>query len=103
FDCASAQPELIQSALFGHIRGAFTGAVKDQTGALEEAHQGTLFLDEVGELPLDLQPALLRALETREFTAVGESRPRTSDFRIIAATHTDLEQLAEKGRFRKDL
>ncbi len=103
FDCAAVQPELIQSALFGHVRGAFTGAVKDARGALEEADGGTLFLDEVAELPLDLQPALLRALETRSFSPVGDTRALKSDFRILAATHQDLEGLVKQGRFRKDL
>ena len=102
-DCASVQPDLVQSALFGHVKGAFTGAVKDQTGALEAANGGVLFFDEVAELPLALQPALLRALETKTFTRVGDGKPRKSDFRILAATHVDLFAAAQQGRFRLDV
>ncbi len=103
FDCGAVQGELLQSALFGHVKGAFTGAVKDQGGALEGASGGVLFLDEVAELPLELQPALLRALETKSFTRVGEGKPRKSDFRILAATSVDLFAAAQKGSFRLDL
>jgi DNA-binding NtrC family response regulator len=103
FDCGAVQAELLQSALFGHVKGAFTGAVKDQPGALEAANSGVLFFDEVAELPLDLQPALLRALETKSFVRVGEGKVRKSDFRVLAATHVDLFSAAQKGRFRLDL
>ncbi|MBK7857032.1 MAG: sigma 54-dependent Fis family transcriptional regulator [Archangiaceae bacterium] len=103
FDCGTVQPELLQSALFGHAKGAFTGAVKDQGGALEAANAGVLFFDEVAELPLDLQPALLRALETKSFTRVGDGKTRKSDFRVLAATHVDLVEATQKGRFRLDL
>ena len=103
FDCAAVARDLVQSALFGHVKGAFTGAVKDTTGALEDADGGVLFLDEIAELPLDLQPALLRALETKTFQRVGDTRTRSSDFRIVAATHHDLGARAQKGTFRLDL
>lgn len=103
FDCAAVQRELVQSALFGHARGAFTGADKERRGALEEAHGGTLFLDEVGELPLDLQPAFLRALESGQFVRVGETEPRTADFRIVCATHQNLAQAVEERRFHRGL
>jgi len=103
FDCGAVQSELLQSALFGHAKGAFTGAVKDQPGALEAANGGVLFFDEVAELPLDLQPALLRALETKTFTRVGEGKVRKSDFRVLAATHVDLFAATQSGKFRLDL
>ncbi len=103
FDCGAVHSELLQSKLFGHAKGAFTGAVKDQPGALDAANGGVLFFDEVAELPLDLQPALLRALETKTFTRVGEGKVRKSDFRILAATHVDLVEAAQTGRFRLDL
>jgi DNA-binding NtrC family response regulator len=103
FDCGAVAGELLQSALFGHVKGAFTGAVKDQPGALEAADGGVLFFDEVAELPLELQPALLRALETKTFVRVGDGRARKSDFRILAATHKDLVALTKKGVFRLDL
>lgn len=103
FDCGAVQPELLQSALFGHAKGAFTGAVKDQPGALEAANGGVLFFDEVAELPLELQPALLRALETKTFVRVGEGKTRKSDFRVLAATHVELFAAAQKGTFRLDL
>ncbi len=103
FDCTSAAGELLPSLLFGHVRGAFTGAVKDSPGALAEADGGTLFLDEIGELPFELQPAFVRALDTGEYTRVGDSKPRKASFRVIAATHQDLEAKVEKGRFHKGL
>ena len=103
FDCGAVSHDLVRSELFGHVKGAFTGAIRDAPGAIERAAGGTLFLDEVGELPLDLQPALLRALDTRTFSRVGEDQPRTSDFRLIAATHKDLEARVRQGRFREDL
>ncbi len=103
FDCAVVARDLVQSALFGHVKGAFTGAVKDTTGALEDAHGGVLFLDEIAELPMELQPSLLRALETKSFQRVGDTKLRTSDFRIVAATHHDLAAKSQAGRFRLDL
>ncbi len=103
FNCASVQRELLQSALFGHIRGSFTGAVRDVAGAFEEADGGTLFLDEVGELPLEVQASFLRALETRTLQRIGESKLRRSDFRLVCATHQDLEAKVVRGEFRQDL
>src|SRR6185436_13607172 len=84
FDCAGARGELIESQLFGHLRGAFTGADRDRPGAVTAAGAGTLMLDEVGELPLELQPKLLRLLESREFRPLGEARPRRAECRIVA-------------------
>ncbi len=103
FDCGLASESLMQAALFGHVKGAFTGAVKDATGALERADGGVLFFDEVAELPLELQPALLRVLERHTFQRVGDGRVRESDFRVLAATHHDLWQRAQSGAFRLDL
>ncbi len=103
FDCGAVAPELMQAHLFGHVKGAFTGAVKDTPGALERANGGVLFLDEMAELPLTLQPSLLRALESHTFQRVGEGKVRESDFRVVAATHQDLHALAEAGQFRQDL
>ncbi len=102
-DCGAFAPTLIESELFGHARGAFTGAVAERAGAFSEAEGGTLFLDEVGELPLDLQPRLLRALEGHQVKRVGEDRHRTIDVRIVAATNRDLEAEVKAGRFRSDL
>jgi transcriptional regulator with PAS, ATPase and Fis domain len=103
FDCGAVARELVESALFGHVKGAFTGAVAGATGVFEEADGGTLFLDEIGELPLDLQPKLLRALEKREVRRVGTSKSRTVDVRIVAATNRSLEAEVNAGRFRGDL
>ncbi|MBI3185873.1 MAG: sigma 54-dependent Fis family transcriptional regulator [Myxococcales bacterium] len=103
FDCASVNPNLIESELFGHAKGAFSGAERARPGALESASGGTLFLDEVGELPLELQPKLLRALESREFKRVGDNAVRRASARFIAATHRDLAAEAKAGRFRLDL
>jgi DNA-binding NtrC family response regulator len=103
FDCSSTPASLLESELFGHERGAFTDAVANRTGALESAHQGTLFIDEIGELGLELQPKLLRAVETREFRRVGSQQVRTVEARIIAATHQNLDSLVRQGRFRQDL
>ncbi len=102
-DCGCLPPTLTESALFGHIRGAFTGAACDQRGAFERANRGTIFVDEVGELPLEQQVKLLRVLDRREYCRVGESRMRTLDVRVIAATHRDLRKLVEAGTFREDL
>jgi DNA-binding NtrC family response regulator len=102
-DCGSITSSLVSSVLFGHAYGAFTGAVKDSMGLIEAANGGTLFLDEVASLPADVQPVLLRVLESRSFQRVGEARTRTADFRLVAATTRDLEQEAKKGRFRSDL
>jgi DNA-binding NtrC family response regulator len=103
FDCSAVQRELIESELFGHVRGAFTGAVATRRGAMAEAHGGTLFLDEVGELDLDLQPKLLRALEKREIKPVGANERVPVDVRIVAATNRDLAQMVRDGMFREDL
>jgi two-component system, NtrC family, response regulator GlrR len=103
FDCGAVAPELIESELFGAVRGAFTGAVSDREGALAHARGGTLFLDEIGELPLDLQPKLLRALEARQFRPLGTSTWRALDARVLAATHRDLRAEVQAGTFRSDL
>jgi len=102
-NCASIPRELYESEFFGHVKGAFTGAVKDRSGRFELAHEGTLFLDEVGEIPLELQSKLLRVLQEGTFERVGDERTRTSDVRIIAATNRDLKREVEEGRFREDL
>ena len=102
-DCGAVAKELIESELFGNVRGAFTGADKDRAGVLEQAHGGTLVLDEIGELPLALQPKLLRALEARQFKRVGANEWRSFDARIIAATHRNLRADLESGVFREDL
>ncbi|MGQ0507488.1 MAG: sigma 54-interacting transcriptional regulator [Myxococcaceae bacterium] len=103
FDCASVSPNLIESELFGHARGAFTNANADRMGALEHATGGTIFFDEIGELSMDLQPKLLRVLESREFRRVGCNQSRKMTARVIAATHRDLEAEVKAGRFRADL
>jgi DNA-binding NtrC family response regulator len=103
FDCGAVAPNLIESALFGHTKGAFTGAVADHAGAFESAHGGTLFLDEVAELPLELQPRLLRVLEQGEVRRVGSVDNRPVDVRIVAATNRNLEAEVNEGRFRQDL
>jgi DNA-binding NtrC family response regulator len=102
-DCGALPAGLIESELFGHARGAFTGAVAARAGLLEQADGGTLFLDEIGELPLDLQPKLLRALETRELRRLGEAQPVPFDARLVAATNRNLQREVELGRFRQDL
>jgi transcriptional regulator with PAS, ATPase and Fis domain len=102
-DCGALPPGLAESALFGHVRGAFTGAADAQSGVLEQAHGGTLFIDELGELPLDLQPKLLRALEERQYRPVGAGAYATFDARVVAATHRDLVAGVAAGTFRQDL
>jgi DNA-binding NtrC family response regulator len=102
-NCSAIAETLIESELFGHEKGAFSGAERLRKGAFEEAHGGTIFLDEVGELPIDLQPKLLRVLELGEVKRVGASRPLQTDVRIVAATHRDLRAAVRAGRFREDL
>jgi two-component system, NtrC family, response regulator GlrR len=102
-NCAAIPRELIASELFGHKRGAFTGATESRKGAFEVADGGTLFLDEIGEMPLSMQPVLLRALETGMIQPVGEERPRKVSVRLVAATNRDLEGEVKAGRFREDL
>lgn len=101
--CPSLSSELLESDLFGHVRGAFTGAVRDAVGKVDTANGGTLFLDEVGDLPLGLQPKLLRLVQDKEYERVGEAAPRSADVRLIAATNRDLQAEVAAGRFREDL
>ena len=102
-DCSSLVGPLMESELFGHARGAFTGATNAKVGLIELANGGTAFLDEIGELPLDLQAKLLRVLQEKEFRPVGSLISRKSDFRIVAATNRDLAREVERGTFRRDL
>ncbi|HEX5397573.1 MAG TPA: sigma 54-interacting transcriptional regulator [Verrucomicrobiae bacterium] len=102
-NCASIPKDLFESEFFGHVRGAFTGAVKDRSGRFEAAEGGTLFLDEIGEVPLDLQSKLLRVLQEKRYERVGEDRTRLADVRVFAATNRDLKQAVAAGRFREDL
>jgi DNA-binding NtrC family response regulator len=103
FDCASVPPNLVESELFGHERGAFTGAVAPRAGLFEQADGGTIFIDELGELPLHIQPALLRVLEQREIRRVGGRQVRSVDVRVVAATNRSLQEEIAHGRFREDL
>jgi len=102
-NCSAFEKELLESEIFGHKAGAFTGALKDHKGLFEEANQGTIFLDEIGEMALELQAKLLRILETGEFMKVGDSKPTKVDVRLIAATNRNLPEEVEKGNFREDL
>jgi transcriptional regulator with GAF, ATPase, and Fis domain len=102
-NCASIPKELFESEFFGHVKGAFTGAVRDRAGRFEAADGGTLFLDEIGEVPLDLQAKLLRVLQEKRYERVGDDRTRRADVRIVGATNRDLKREAAAGRFREDL
>ena len=102
-NCAAIPSDLLESELFGHEKGAFTGAVTQRVGRFEMAHTGTIFLDEVGDLPLSLQPKLLRVLQEREFERLGGTNTHQSDVRLIAATHCDLPAMVRRGQFRTDL
>lgn len=102
-NCSAFSKELLESEIFGHKTGAFTGATKDKKGLIEEASNGTLFLDEIGEMHIDLQAKLLRVLETNEFIKVGDTKPTKIDVRIIAATNRDLKEEIKDGKFRDDL
>lgn len=103
FNCAAVAKEIVESRLFGHRKGAFTGASQDQRGIIRAAEGGTIFLDEIGELPLDIQPKLLRFLQEGEIHALGDDRPVRVDVRVLAATNRDLEAAVRKGQFREDL
>jgi len=102
-DCTSLPDTLVESVLFGHEKGAFTGADRAQGGLIKQADGGTLFLDEVGELPLSIQKSFLRALQEHRFRPIGGKREVQSDFRLVSATNRDLDEMAKRGRFRKDL
>ena len=101
--CPSLSKELLESELFGHVKGSFTGAVKDKWGKVHAADGGTLFLDEIGELPLEIQPKLLRLLQEKEYERLGETKTRETNVRIIAATNRDLREMVSEGTFREDL
>jgi len=102
-NCAAVPSELIESELFGHEKGSFTGAAQRHTGKFEQAHRGTLFLDEIGDMPAAMQAKLLRVLEEGEVERIGSGKPTTVDVRVVVATHRNLEQLVESGQFRRDL
>ena len=101
--CPSLSAELLESELFGHVRGAFTGVVRDVAGKVASAEGGTLFLDEVGDLPPPLQPKLLRFLQEKKYERVGETKTRAADVRLVGATNRDLEEEIRRGSFRSDL
>jgi formate hydrogenlyase transcriptional activator len=102
-NCAAIPTGLLESELFGHERGAFTGAIAQKVGRLESADRGSLFLDEIGDIPLELQPKLLRVLQEREFERLGSTRTQRVDIRVVAATHRDLEEMIAEKQFRSDL
>jgi transcriptional regulator with GAF, ATPase, and Fis domain len=102
-NCASIPKELFESEFFGHVKGAFTGAIKDRAGRFEAAHGGTIFLDEIGEIPPDMQSKLLRVLQEKRYERVGDDRTRYADVRVIAATNRDLKREVDARRFREDL
>ena len=102
-NCGAIPPSLVESELFGHVKGAFTGADSAHAGLIKSAHRGTLFLDEIGDLELGAQAALLRALQEREVRPVGSARAQAVDVRVLSATHRDLDALVAKGSFRADL
>src|ERR1700756_4846706 len=102
-NCAAIPLDLLESELFGHEKGAFTGAIAHKTGRFELADKGTLFFDEVGDIPLSLQPKLLRVLQEQEFERLGSARTHKVDVRLVAATHRDLTEMANRGEFRSDL
>ena len=102
-DCGAIAPTVIESELFGHVKGAFTGAVQNKDGMFRQARGGTIFFDEIGELPLEMQTKLLRALQEREIRPVGSDRTFPVDVRVVAATHRDLQSAVKEGHFREDL
>ena len=102
-NCAAIPTGLLESELFGHERGAFTGAIERRIGRFELAHRGTLFLDEVGDIPLELQPKLLRVLQEQEFERLGSSGTQRVDVRLVVATNCDLEEMVTHKQFRRDL
>ena len=102
-NCASISKDLFESEFFGHVRGAFTGAIKDRAGRFEAANGGTIFLDEIGEIPIEMQSKLLRVLQEKRYERVGDDRTRYTNVRVIAATNRDLKEAVPAGRFREDL
>jgi two-component system response regulator AtoC len=102
-NCATLTPDLLASRLFGHVKGAFTGAVRDREGLFKRADRGTIFLDEIAEVPLDLQAKLLRVLEEETFTPVGQTESVEVDVRVVSATHVSLREAVDRGVFREDL